>query len=147
MSPESGLVGFMRRALLALLILGLAGTEAELFLLRHTEGFWQILPVVLVGLALLLAIWCAARPGPGSLSTLRLLMVVFLIAGVVGVVQHFTGNVGYEKESNPGLGGIELYKAAVMGATPLLAPGIMLQLGIIGLLYGFHHPASKRTDE
>ena len=137
---------FIRKALLAILALGLAGTEVELFLLRHTDGFWQLVPVVLVGLTLLLAGWCALRPGPAAITTLRVVMGVFLIAGAVGVYQHFTGNVGYEQESNPGLGGAALYKAALMGSTPMLAPGVMLQLGLIGLLFTFRHPALSRTD-
>jgi hypothetical protein len=73
-------------------------------------------------------------------------MGVFLISGIVGTAQHFTGNVGYEKESNPGLAGAELYKLAAMGSTPLLAPGVMLQLGLIGLLYTYRHPALTRTE-
>src|SRR5690349_16614830 len=129
-----------RRALLAILAFGLVGIEVELFLLKHTDGFWQLVPVVLVGVTLLIVAWTWLQPGPASLGTLRLVMGVFLITGIVGVVQHFTGNIGYEKESNPGLAGAELYKAAAMGSTPLLAPGVMLQLGLIGLLYTYKHP-------
>src|SRR5689334_5588025 len=132
---------FVRLALVGILIFGLFGTEVELILLKHTDGFWQLVPVTLVGLTLLLAIWAMQRPSTASLGILRSLMGVFLVVGIVGVYQHFTGNVGYEKESNPGLAGAELYKAAAMGSTPLLAPGVMLQLGLIGLLYTYRHPA------
>lgn len=138
--------GTIRKALVAILIFGLFGTEVELFLLKHTDGFWQLVPVVLVGATLVLAIWAAVRPGPASLNALRVVSGIFLIVGLVGVYQHFTGNIGYEQESNPGLGGAELYKAALMGTTPLLAPGVMLQLGLIGLLFTYRHPAFQRTD-
>ena len=144
MSSDTALVAFIRRALVAILIFGLVGTEIELFLLKHTDGFWQTLPVVLLGATVLLVVWATVRPGPVSLGTLRLVMGVFLVAGVIGVYQHFAGNVGYEKESNPGLSGAELYKLALMGSTPLLAPGAMLQLGLIGLLYTYRHPALIR---
>lgn len=136
----------IRRALLAILVFGLVGTEVELFLLKHTDGFWQLVPVIVVGATLLLSAWVAAKPSPASLGTLRAAMGVFLISGIVGVVQHFTGNVGYEKESNPGLAGAELYQAAAMGSTPLLAPGVMLQLGLIGLLYTYRHPVFTRKE-
>ena len=135
----------MRNALLAILVLGLVGTEVELFLLKHTEGFWQIVPLAAIGIALIVVVWCAVSPSTKSLGALRLIMTVFLIAGTIGVVQHFTGNIGYERESNPGLAGAELYKAAAMGSTPLLAPGVMLQLALIGLLYAFRHPALTTT--
>jgi hypothetical protein len=136
----------IRRALLAILVFGLIGTEVELFLLKHTDGFWQLLPVVVVGASLLLVAWAVARPSAMSLGILRIVMGVFLIAGIIGVVQHFTGNIGYEKESNPGLAGAELYKLAAMGSSPLLAPGVMLQLGLIGLLYTYRHPALTRQE-
>jgi hypothetical protein len=146
MSNETPLLGFIRRALIAILIFGLVGTEIELVLLKHTDGFWQLVPVVLVGVTLLLAAWAALRPGPASLGILRAVMAVFLVVGITGVFLHFTGNVGYEKESNPGQGGADLYKAAMMGSTPLLAPGVMLQLGLIGLLYTYRHPVFTRTE-
>ena len=142
----NGLTDTIRRALLAILALGLVGTEIELFLLKHTEGFWQLVPVFLVGASLFVALWVWLKPGPLSIGTLRVVMGVFLISGIVGTVQHFTGNVGYEKESNPGLAGAELYKLAAMGSTPLLAPGVMLQLGLIGLLYTYRHPALIRQE-
>jgi len=143
---EAALLTTLRRALVAILIFGLFGIEVELFLLKHTDGFWQLVPVVLVGVTLLLAAWATISPGPTSLGILRVVMAVFLVVGVTGVYQHFTGNIGYEKESNPGLAGVELYKAAMMGSTPLLAPGVMIQLGLIGLLYTYRHPASSRTE-
>ena len=136
----------MRKALAAVLIFGLLGTEVELFLLKHTDGAWQLVPVVLVGATLLLAAWAATRPSPLTLGILRVVMGVFLIVGITGVILHFTGNVGYERESNPGLGGADLYKAAMMGSTPLLAPGVMIQLGLIGLLYTYRHPVFTRTE-
>jgi hypothetical protein len=137
----------VRRALLAILVLGLVGTEIELFLLKHTDGFWQLVPVVLLGLTLALVIWCAARPGAAALRTLQVIMALFLLSGAVGIIQHFQGNLIDEGESNPGLGGRDLYKAAAMGATPLLAPGIMLQLGLVGLLFTFRHPALARPGD
>lgn len=137
----------IRKALIAILVFGLFGTEVELFLLKHTDGFWQLVPVILVGATLVLATWAGLRASPASLGVLRVVMGIFLIAGAVGVYLHLTGNIGYEKESNPGLSGADLYKAALMGSTPLLAPGVMLQLGLIGLLYTYRHPALKRTEE
>lgn len=146
MSNDSALLPFVRKALAAILIFGLVGIEVELFLLKHTDGFWQLVPVALVGATILVASLALAQPGPASLGILRVMMSVFLVVGIVGVYQHFTGNVGYEKESNPGLAGAELYKAAAMGSTPLLAPGVMLQLGLIGLLYTYRHPALTRKE-
>ena len=145
MRDESSQIVFVRRALLTILVVGLVGAEIELLLLKHTDGFWQLVPVVAVAIAIAVVVWCVAAPSVPALTALRMVMVVFLIAGVVGVIQHFTGNIGYEKESNPGLAGAELYRAAAMGSTPLLAPGVMLQIGLVGLLFAFRHPALTKA--
>ena len=146
MMDEPADLSFLRKSLAAILIFGLVGTEVELVLLKHTDGFWQLVPVVLVGLTLVLAVWATIAPGRASLGILQIVMSVFLVVGIVGVYQHLTGNIAYEKESNPGLAGAELYKAALMGSTPLLAPGVLLQLGLIGLLYTHRHPAHTRIQ-
>jgi hypothetical protein len=137
----------VRRALLAILLLGFTGTWVELLLLKHTDGFWQLVPVVLTIAGTAIVAWCWASPRPALLRTLRVMSGLFLIAGIVGVVQHFIGNIGYERESNPGLAGAELYKLSAMGSTPLLAPGVMLQLGLIGLLFTYRHPALTRDSQ
>jgi len=46
-SSTQGVIAVVRRGLLAILVLGLVGTEIELFLLKHTDGFWQIAPLAL----------------------------------------------------------------------------------------------------
>ena len=60
----------------------------------------------------------------------------------IGVILHYRGNAEFELEMTPALGGLALMKAAILGATPLLAPGTMSLLGIIGLLYTWRHPAA-----
>ena len=52
----------LRTAILLILTLGLLGTGAELILLEHTEDFWQWLPVVLLGGALVLVGWVVLAP-------------------------------------------------------------------------------------
>jgi hypothetical protein len=136
-----------RRALLAILLLGYTGTWIELLLLKHTEGFWQLVPVVMTIAGMLLVLWCWAAPGLPGLRTMQAMSAVMLIAGLIGLIQHLLGNITHERESNPGLAGLELYKLAAMGSTPLLAPGMMFQLGLTGLLFTYRHPAltTQRT--
>ena len=133
-----------RRALVAvqwalwwMLILGLSGLEIELLLLKHTDGAWQIIPLVLLGVGLLIALWYYRSRSAGAVIVLSGAMILFLASGVAGAVLHYKGNVVYEQESNPGLGGRELYRAAVQGSTPTLAPGAMIQLGLLGLIVAF----------
>jgi hypothetical protein len=135
----------VRRGLLYVLLIGLVGMEAELLLLKHIDGVWQLVPVVLIAVALLVLAFYAVTRGAGSIRALQLVMALFVASGVVGAIQHFRGNVVYERDSNPSLSGLELYKSAMMGSTPALAPGAMIQLGLIGLLFTYRHPSLGRA--
>ncbi len=134
----------VRQALAFILVLGMAGTGLELLLLRHTEDFWQLSPIVLIGAAGLVMVWHAVAPGRFSVRALQMVMGIFLLSGIVGVILHYRGNVEWELERLPGTGGLELFKAAMMGATPSLAPGTMAVLGLLGLLFTYRHPALRR---
>jgi hypothetical protein len=139
--PET--LSLLRRALLAILLFGVVGMVAELLMLRHTEGFWQLAPLALLAAALPVLAWSGVRRSAASVRTLQLLMGTFLLSGLAGVVLHYQGNAVYEMESMPGVGGWELFVKAVMGASPTLAPGSMLLLGLVGLVYTFRHPALR----
>lgn len=126
-----------------ILLLGLVGAEIELLFLKHTDGAWQILPLVLIGVALLVLAVHAVAPGPPTIRALRAVMGVFVLSGVVGILLHYRGNVEFELERMASLSGLELIKSALMGATPALAPGTMIQLGLVGFLFTYQHPASR----
>lgn len=135
----------LRRAVFAILTIGLVGTGAELGLLGHTEDVWQWTPIALIVLALGVQLWLVVLPGRYGVLALRMVMIAFLAAGALGLVLHFTGNAEFELEMYPSLTGFELFREAISGATPTLAPGAMLHLGLLGLLYTFRHPALKRS--
>jgi hypothetical protein len=133
-----------RGLLLAVLAFGMAGIAIELLLLEHTEEFWQWTPIVLLALGLLGALLVAARPTRGTVRLFQGLMLLFLIAGAVGLFLHYSGNAEFELEMKPALGGLELVKRSLMGATPALSPGTMALLGFMGLLYTYGHPGLHR---
>lgn len=137
---QEATVTVLRQVLLVLLLIGTIGTIVELLLLKHTDGIWQLAPLLLCGLTLLVLAWFGVARSPASLRALQGIMLLTLLSGGIGVVQHFRGNVIYASESNPSLSGRELYTEAVMGSTPTLAPGVMVQLALIGLAFTFRHP-------
>ena len=130
--------------MLAILTIGVLGTGIELLLLKHTEDWWQWAPIVMLAAALMVTVAVALAPVTAAVRALQALMLLFLITGVVGTWLHYRGNVEWELERMASLGGMELFRAAIMGATPTLAPGTMVQLGLIGLLYTYRHPALQR---
>lgn len=144
---ESPTLSRVRSILLAVLAVGLAGTGIELLLLKHTDGVWQFIPVLLLGAAILLVGWVAASPKRLSLRLLRAMMWLFVLSGIAGLVLHFRGNIMFEQESNPSIAGTDLLHRAVMGATPTLAPGTMIQLGLVGLVFLFRHPCLRTGEQ
>jgi hypothetical protein len=125
------------RVLLFILALGLLGTLGELLLLRHWGGVRELIPFVLVVVALPVLVWYLASESPSSRRTLQATMVAFLLAGILGSWFHFTANIGYEQESNPGLALGPVVRLAIGGSTPTLAPGALIELGLVGLLLAF----------
>jgi hypothetical protein len=133
--------GRVRAALLALFVLGASGTAAELLLLEHFEDPWQWTPLVLIGASLAVLGGHAFAPGRASLGAFRVLMLLFAASGLLGTGLHYRGNVEFEREMHSEGTWWELFRGAMMGATPALAPGTMVLLGSIGLLYAYRHPA------
>lgn len=140
-------VVILRRAVLAILILVLAGTEAELFLLKHIEDVWQLVPVVIIPLTLLVLAWHGLSRGTAALRTLQVLMVASLLAGGIGVIQHYRANLIDAAESDPSLSGKALYLKATSGSIPALAPGTMVQIALLGLAYAFRHPRFRPSTD
>lgn len=135
----------IRLALVAILVLGLVGTGVELLLLKHTEGFWQLSPLVLMAAALLGVIPAVVAPSSATIRVFQVLMAIFVVSGAIGVLQHYRGNAEWELERMASLSGFDLFRHAIMGATPTLAPGTMIQLGLVGLLFTYRHPALRRS--
>ena len=131
-----------RRILLAILMLGIAGISLELWLMAHTEDVYQLIPLWLAGLCLIAIVMVVLRPSTATLRLFQAVMVLLLISGIVGMYLHFQVNMEFQLEMDPALSGMALYRKAILAKTPpALAPGAMIQLGLIGLAYTFRHPA------
>lgn len=140
-------LALLRGALLAILVIGLLGVLAELYLLEHTEEAWQRLPIFMIVAALVVLGWHAFDHGPLSVQALRITMGLFVLTGLVGVVLHFKGNIEFELDMQPSLEGLQLIWLSLRGATPTLAPGTMVQLGLIGLAYCYRHPRLRAGQD
>ena len=140
---ESSTLTFIRRILLASLTAGIVGTAAELILLGHVDSPAQWIPVVALAIALPLLCWHAARPSPLTVRLIQSTMWAYIVAGVVGVGLHYDGNVEFERELHPKDSGLAFLRHTLAGATPVLAPGSMMLLGLVGIAHTFKHPAAK----
>jgi len=130
----------IRRFLLATLVLGAVGMSTELVLIGHVESVQQLIPLMLLALGAVALGWHAAAPQPVALRAFQAVMILSVVSGLVGVGLHVRGNLEFELEMYPSMSGIELVTKTLTGATPVLAPGSMALLGLVGLTYSYKHP-------
>ena len=137
----------LRRLLMAILLLGLSGSGTELLLLQHHEDWKQWIPLGLIAGALLVLLWHALAAGRKSVRALQFVMSLFILAGLVGVALHFQSTLEFQREIDPSLEGWKLVlKALQAKAPPVLAPGVMMQLGLVGLAFTYRHPALATSN-
>ena len=137
---ESETLAAIRRLLLGALAIGVLCTIGELILLRHIDQPAQWIPLVFLGACIPVLIWHTVAPSAASVRVLQGLMLAFVALGVVGVGLHYDGNVEFERELHPDERGWTFIRKTVAGATPVLAPGSMVLLGLVGLAHAYHHP-------
>ena len=131
----------LRQLVLALVLLGIVGLEVELALLRHTESLSQWIPHIALVVGAIVTVAAYLRPRTAVLRAFQAVMALYLVVGVIGIYLHYRGNVEFALERDPSLSGLGLLWKALRGATPALAPGALAQLGLLGLLYTYRHPA------
>jgi hypothetical protein len=128
----------LRLWILGVIVLGLVGTMTELILLEHDEQALQFVPLVLMVLGAAALAWYATAKDTLSLRVLQIVMGLFVLSGFAGMAAHFNGSAEYQLELNPDLDTWELLDKIVHAkAPPLLAPGMMIQMGLLGLAYAF----------
>ena len=140
--PESTTLTFIRRFLLGSLLVGIAGTAAELLLLGHVDSAAQWIPIVALAVAVPLLLWHVARPTSLTVRLIQILMGAFILVGGVGVGLHYDGNVEFERELHPKDAGLTFLRHTIAGATPVLAPGSMALLGLLGIAHTYRHPSA-----
>ncbi len=73
-------------------------------------------------------------------------MVLCVVAAALGTYLHYRGNAEFEREMDDAADGLVLLWRSLRGATPALAPGALAQLGLLGLIGTYRHPALRRRD-
>ena len=135
----------VRRTLLAMLVLGMSGTAADLLLLEHYEDSWQLVPFVVIGAGLLALAWHAVAGSAASATALQIVMVAFIAAGAAGLALHHKGAREFALETDPSLAGSRLFWKVVRAkAPPALAPASMVPLGLAGLAFAYGRSTSRQ---
>ena len=146
-SPEPAALAFIRRLLLWSLLAAILGTAGELVLLGHVESPAQWSPLVALGVAVPVLLWHALSPRKLTVRAVQVLMAAFILLGGVGVGLHYDGNAEFERELHPKDAGLTFLSHVAAGATPLLAPGSMVLLGLVGIAHTYRHPSGPPGRE
>jgi hypothetical protein len=117
----------LRRGMLGLVGLGTAGAIVELVALEHYTDWNQLIPLVVAAIGLLSGTWMALAPGLAALRVWQFTMLLFVGTGITGITMHYD-------------------VASDTVDPPILAPGLFVQLGLLGLLYTFRHPAAREES-
>ena len=131
-SDRATLAG-VRRLLLLTVVAGIVGMRLELLFIGHVEDWLQLVPIVLFPAGLIAMASHVWRQTRVTARAVRRLMVLFLISGALGMGLHYRGNQEFELEMNQSAAGLALVRDTLTGATPVLAPGSMALLGLVGL--------------
>lgn len=131
----------LRRLLLGILLFGLVGTATELLLIGHDEDAWQLIPLVVLAIAILASLWMVTtrftRSTPAT-PLFRAAMVLLMLSGAMGSVLHYRANMEFKLDMDPSMGGFALFSSVVQAKSPpALAPGNMALLGLLGLACAF----------
>ena len=138
----------LRRMVLALVLMEMIGTAAELVLLGHFESAWQVAPLAVIAIALLALAWYGVTRSAGSIRCLRIVMVLSIATALVGLVLHYQGNAEFQLDIDPSLSGPALWWKVMRAKTPPApAPGAMAHVGLLGLAYTYRHPSLNQSIE
>ena len=117
---------------------GMAGLLTELALIAHYEDATQWIPLALLAIAILALLIDLALARTWTQLLLQLIMVLIVAAGALGVYFHFNGSREFQLEMDPQMRGTALVWHVLRAKSPpTLAPGSMMQLGILGLGYAY----------
>ena len=82
----------LRRALIWLAALGVAGTALELALIRHWNGFIQMIPWISLGVVGAAIVLLVVRPTPAVIRVVRIVAVLVALSAAYGVYEHVLAN-------------------------------------------------------
>lgn len=146
----------LRRSLILLTTIGVAGTAVELGMERHWKTAVQLIPwatlaVIAVGIVLLVA-----RPRPATVRAVRAIVVVVFVSAAFGIFEHVKANYDagpldfrYSSRWEAMSTSDRWWTAATngVGPSPPLTPAVLAQAALCLGLATIQHPALDRAGD
>jgi hypothetical protein len=135
----------LRRLLQVLLALGMVSIATDLVFLEHYEDAWMLIPLGALGASLAALIVSLVMESAWTMRLLQATMAGLVVTGMIGIVLHYRGSLEFQVDMDPTLSaGALFWKVMHMKAPPTLAPGALVQLGLLGLASTYRHPVLRR---
>lgn len=125
----------------------LAGTLVELWFTEHMESFIQVIPFILIGIGLVAVLAAVFVPSRGTLLALRAVAVLLAAGGLYGIYEHFAHNLAFELEIRPNASPGDVWREALRGASPMLAPGALTLAAVLAAAATHRHDRLKSGVE
>lgn len=137
----------IRRVLAWTLVYGAAGLLTELILVGHYETPAQYVPLLLLGIVVMIGVVIIVAPTAGKLRILQMVLVVVVTSGILGIGLHLQHNETEERARDPLSSRLALLLRSLSGTSPVLAPGAMALLGVVGLAFTHRHPLFRAARD
>jgi len=111
-----------------------AGTVVELVASRHYDELTQLIPFLMCGLGVVTVVLAWQRPSGRMVRLARAYLWLALGASLLGVYFHVQANIAFVTDFKPDASWPEKLRAGFEGRDPILAPGMLLLAGLVGLL-------------
>ena len=146
MQPTRDTSQSIRALILAVVVFGLVGTTTDLVFLEHYEEATMLIPLGMNALAVAAVVLYALAQTRLTVRLLQVVMALLVVTSAVGVVLHYRGSLEFQIDMDPTLSASALFwKVMHMKAPPTLAPGVLAQLGLLGLVATFRHPVLRKA--
>jgi hypothetical protein len=110
-------------------------------LVDHVSQLAQMIPFALLIINAVLIGIVAFRPNARALRVFQGWSWLVAFGGVAGVGFHLWGNWQIIREVAPDSSGLELLTSVLKSGNPALAPGLFVQIALLGWMYTFRHPS------
>jgi hypothetical protein len=117
-----------------LLLINVIGVAAELYLIDHIESVQQWVPIVVLFAVLTSTVLINLNRSRAAQQVFLFSMGAAVFSGLVGIYFHLVGNLEFVMELYPSATNTVLFLKTVKGATPVLAPGAMVGIGLLGII-------------
>ena len=124
-----------KQVILVAILLMTTGMLLELYLLDHYEDRYQLIPLLVIAIALVMTVVLNFRASKMIQQLFKLVLVLISLSGIYGVFLHLQANFEFEQEIHPTASTWSLFSEIISGAFPALAPLSLIVLALMGYAY------------